>query len=190
MSSSYNKRKTKLIDFYENKARLPSFSEMQGLFNVSSKNTVSYWVEKFIKEGLIARDKQGKLVPKAIDGKIKILGYVEAGFPSAAEEELLDVISLDKYLIINRQATFLLEVSNDSMIEAGIHPGDLVLVERGGKRFSSSIARTVRSNPTANPVPATDLLENLATKLSNLSPPSKLPIPNFSITISQIGPVE
>ena len=59
------------------------------------------------------------------------MGYVEAGFPSVAEEELLDVISLDKYLITNRQATFLLEVSNDSMIEAGINPGDLVLVERG-----------------------------------------------------------
>jgi len=128
MSNSY---KTKLINFYQSKGRLPSFSEMQKLFNVSSKNTVSYWVGKFIEEGLVAKDKSGKLVPKSIDGKIKVLGYVEAGFPSAAEEELLDVISLDQYLIANRQSTFLLEVSNDSMIEAGIHPGDLVLVERG-----------------------------------------------------------
>lgn len=127
----YQQRKQKLIKFFDQYGRLPSFEEMKKLFSVASKNTVSYWVDKFIKEGLIKKDKAGKLIPESIIGNIKILGFVEAGFPSNAEEELLGTISLDQYLVKNKQGTFLLEVSNDSMIDAGIHPQDLVLVERG-----------------------------------------------------------
>jgi len=61
----------------------------------------------------------------------EVIGQIEAGFPSAAEEELADAISLDDFMIRNKAATFLLKVSGESMIQAGICPGDLVLVERG-----------------------------------------------------------
>jgi repressor LexA len=44
---------------------------------------------------------------------------------------LVDTLSLDDYLIKNRDASFLLRVSGESMIEAGIQPGDLVILERG-----------------------------------------------------------
>jgi len=40
-------------------------------------------------------------------------------------------MSLDEFLIKKPEATYMLTVSGDSMIDAGIHPGDLVLVERG-----------------------------------------------------------
>ena len=40
-------------------------------------------------------------------------------------------MSLDEYLITNKEATYLLKVNGESMIEAGILPGDLLLVERG-----------------------------------------------------------
>ncbi len=63
--------------------------------------------------------------------KVRVLGAVMAGFPSPAEEELIDTLSLDEFLIRNRQATFMLKVSGDSMREAGIIPGDLVIVDRG-----------------------------------------------------------
>jgi len=63
--------------------------------------------------------------------KVRVLGTVIAGFPSPAEEELVDTLSLDEFLIRNRQATFMLKVSGDSMREAGIMPGDLVIVDRG-----------------------------------------------------------
>lgn len=62
---------------------------------------------------------------------VKFLGYVEAGFPAGAEEELLDTISLDEFLIGKPEATYMLKVKGDSMIEAGIMPGDMILVERG-----------------------------------------------------------
>jgi repressor LexA len=61
---------------------------------------------------------------------VKLLGLVEAGIPSTADEEALDTLNLDSYLIKNRMASYLLEVKGDSMIEEGIHEGDLVIVER------------------------------------------------------------
>jgi len=62
---------------------------------------------------------------------LMINGEVCAGFPSPAEEELRDVISFDNYLIANREKSFLLSVTGDSMTGAGIMEKDLVIVERG-----------------------------------------------------------
>ena len=62
---------------------------------------------------------------------IRKLGVIEAGFPSPAEEELLDTMTLDEWLIKRREATYMLEVKGLSMMNAGILPGDTALVERG-----------------------------------------------------------
>jgi len=72
-------------------------------------------------------------------GKVTVLGRVEAGFPSPAEEELVDTLSLDDLLIQNREATFLLNVSGDSMTGAGIMPGDMVLIDRSLQAKSGDI---------------------------------------------------
>ncbi len=70
------------------------------------------------------------LEPVPAFGRVRVLGIVEAGFPSPAEEELLDTMSLDEYLIPNREAAYILRVKGDSMVRAGIQPGDMVIVER------------------------------------------------------------
>ena len=69
----------------------------------------------------------------------KVLGLVEAGWPSPAEEELRDTLSLDEFLVQNPDASFLLKVSGDSMTGAGILPGDLVIVDRGQTAKSGDI---------------------------------------------------
>ena len=43
----------------------------------------------------------------------------------------MDAVSLDSYLVERPEETFLVKVQGDSMIDAGIHEGDMVLVERG-----------------------------------------------------------
>ena len=53
------------------------------------------------------------------------------GWPSPAEEELVDILSLDDYLIPHPDQSYLVKIKGDSMIDAGIRPGDLVIVERG-----------------------------------------------------------
>jgi SOS-response transcriptional repressor LexA len=52
-------------------------------------------------------------------------------FGKVAEEELTDVLTIDDYLIENRQASYLLKVEGDAMADACIQAGDLLIVERG-----------------------------------------------------------
>jgi len=131
MDNIYQARKDKLVDFYKENKRVPSYSEMMKLFSLKSKDSIFKIVSKFIKDGLVQKDTQGKLAPKSILIGIRLLGTVEAGFPSPAEEALGDTITLDDYLITKKEATFLLKVSGESMINAGINPDDYVVVEKG-----------------------------------------------------------
>ncbi|MBE0426939.1 MAG: repressor LexA [Nitrospirae bacterium] len=117
--------------FYRQKGRMPSFSEICEIVGFRSKNAVFKLVNKLERLKFIERDEKGRLIPGSIAFNAKILGTVEAGFPSPAEEELADTLSLDELLIQNPDATFLLKVSGDSMSEAGILPGDMVLVDKG-----------------------------------------------------------
>ncbi|MBU9888671.1 MAG: translesion error-prone DNA polymerase V autoproteolytic subunit [Candidatus Omnitrophica bacterium] len=122
----------KLKDFYARRKRLPTYSELQSLFKYSSKGGVSLLTAHLVKRGILKRDAKGRLLPTpALEGGIKLLGTVQAGFPSPAEEELIDTLSLDEFLIKNPQASYLVKVTGDSMIDAGIMPEDLVIVERG-----------------------------------------------------------
>lgn len=117
--------------FFLEENRAPGYKEMMALFGYRSKNAVHGLLKKMEQYGYI-RKKKGKIAPSArLTGWIRMLGSIQAGFPSPAEEELRDHIDLDKFLVRNPEATYLLTVSGDSMIEAGIYPGDLVLVEKG-----------------------------------------------------------
>jgi DNA polymerase V len=59
------------------------------------------------------------------------LGRVRAGFAAPAEDELADTISIGEYLIRHKESSFLLQVEGDSMVDAGICDGDMVIFERG-----------------------------------------------------------
>jgi len=117
--------------FYSEKGRMPSFSEIGEMAGLRSKNAVFKLVNKLELLGVLGRDEKGRLIPGSIASPVRVLGTVEAGFPSPAEEAMADTLSLDDLLIQNPEATFLLRVSGDSMSGAGILPGDMVLVDKG-----------------------------------------------------------
>ena len=118
--------------FYRDNQRMPSFSELQKLWGYKTKSAVNYKLEQMIDAGLVRKDKTGRLLPHKMEEEegLKLLGLVEAGFPSPAEEELLDVLSFDEYLTPNKESSYILKVKGDSMIDAGIREGDMVIVER------------------------------------------------------------
>ena len=60
-------------------------------------------------------------------------GAVRAGFPSPAADYLENTVCLQELLIAHPQATFLMRVEGDSMVGAGIHDGDIVVVDRAIK---------------------------------------------------------
>jgi len=122
--------KKKIIDFYQDTNRMPGYNEIMSLCGFKSKNSVYKLINKLVEHNVVHKDSQGRLTPTNFINEVKMLGSVQAGFPTHAEEQDLDTLSLDDYMIGNREATYLLTVKGDSMIDAGIHEGDLVIVER------------------------------------------------------------
>ena len=112
---------------------MPSYSELMAVAGFRSKNAVYKLVQRMVAQDWLEKDATGKLLPGRSFSELPILGTVTAGFPSPAEEELADTMSLDEFLITNKEATYILKVNGESMIEAGILSGDLLLVERGAE---------------------------------------------------------
>jgi DNA polymerase V len=74
-----------------------------------------------------------KIFPAGTDKKIELPFYTEklsAGFPSPANDYLEKSLDLNEFLIKNPPATFFVEIQGDSMIGAGIHSGDILIVDR------------------------------------------------------------
>jgi SOS regulatory protein LexA len=109
---------------------MPSYSEMMKLFGFKSKNAIYRIVNKLIDTGIVAKDHLGRLIPSKSFGEVPMLGFVTAGFPANVEEELTDTVNLDDFLIEKKAFTYMLEVDGDSMIDAHIEKGDMVLVEK------------------------------------------------------------
>ena len=78
------------------------------------------------------RNKLTFLKPKKGDslGQWLIEQGISAGFPSPADDFQEIRISLDKELVKNKESTFYARVSGDSMIEAGLDDGDLIVIDR------------------------------------------------------------
>ncbi len=144
----------KIYDFYYRKFRMPSYAEICQLCNLKSKNTAHNLVKKLQVLGYISTDKTGKIIPiqtqtqaskdtthrakstgrtshaNTHESPLILLGLVEAGFPTPSEETLHENISLDDWVIDKKEASFMLKVKGDSMRDAGILDGDMVIVER------------------------------------------------------------
>ncbi len=67
------------------------------------------------------------------------LNSVCAGFPSPASDYLEGEIDLNRYLIKNPPATFIVKSQGNCMLQAGIHSGDLLVVDRSIKPKNNSI---------------------------------------------------
>lgn len=122
-------KKSQIKQFYLQHKRIPTYAEMIDIWGYASKGGVLYCVNKLIEEGFLKRDKN-KLVRGGEFFAIRALGVVEAGFPTIAEEDASNTLSLDELLIDHKEATYMLSVKGDSMKDAGILDGDMILIDR------------------------------------------------------------
>ncbi len=121
-----------LRQFWRLERRAPTYAEMLDLFGYKSKNAVFGLLQKLEESGYISKDDNGRVaLLSKLTGTVRILGSIAAGFPTQEEEQSTDAITLDEYLVKNPDNTYMLTVRGDSMIDAGIMPGDIVLVEKG-----------------------------------------------------------
>ena len=88
------------------------------------------------------KEKLTFLKPKKGDsiGQWLIEQGISAGFPSPADDFKEIRISLDKELVKNKEATFYARVSGDSMVGAGLHDGDLLVIDRAINPENGKIA--------------------------------------------------
>jgi len=120
----------KLRVFYQRQKRMPNYSEMCSLFGFASKNAVARVVQKLLDAGMVEKDATGKLLPLQLTRTLPLLGSIEAGMPAPAEAAELEQVSVESLLVSDAAETYLLTVKGLSMIDAGLHEGDLLVVER------------------------------------------------------------
>jgi SOS regulatory protein LexA len=124
-----NEPTEQLKRFYQQEKRMPSYSEMMALFGFKSKNAVYRLVQKMLDAGVVAQDHIGRLLPTTLFNEIPMGGLVKAGLPSSVDAQS-ESINLNEMLISKKNETYILEVDGESMIEAHIEPGDMVIVEK------------------------------------------------------------
>ncbi len=125
----YESQLQKLRLFYRENKELPTYDAMRQLFGCKSKSTAYYTINKLVTAGYLKKKNQ-KLIPGRKFMSLPHYRSVQAGFPSPAEEEASDQMSLDDYLVDQPHSTFFLKMKGDSMSQAGIFDGDIVIVQR------------------------------------------------------------
>ena len=129
-----------LRQFWRQERRSPTYAEMLDLFGYKSKNAVFGLIAKLEEAGYVSKDSNGRIaLLSRLTGTVRMLGSIAAGFPAQEEQQEAEAITLDDYLVKNPDNTFMLTVRGDSMIDAGILPGDIVLVEKGPRPNQNDI---------------------------------------------------
>ncbi len=80
--------------------------------------------------------------PPSISGQAAV-PKAASGFPSPAEDYTESGLDLNQLLVHNKSATFFLRVQGDSMTGAGIHDGDILVVDRSIAPFDRAVVVAV-----------------------------------------------
>ena len=121
----------KLQDYYAKHQVIPSYTAMGKLWGISAKSWVASCVTRLKDEGYLKLTPDRRLRPGARFYERRLAhAPVRAGLPNAALEDGYDLVTIDDYLVRLPSKTTLVRVKGDSMVDAGIFEGDLVVVEQ------------------------------------------------------------
>ena len=143
-----------LKTYTENKGYPPSGREICEAVSLKSTSTVHGHLKRLEKKGLIKRD---PTKPRALEIvelnstkremlNIPIVGKVTAGLPILATENIEDTFSLPLDFIKHDRELFMLKVTGDSMINAGIREGDLAIIEQTNAALNGEIVVALIEN--------------------------------------------
>ena len=119
----------RIRSFYRQNKIMPTYDEICLLFGFKSKNAAFKLINGLVEEGFVEKMDKGRLKPGPHFLGLPLFNSVQAGMPTAEEETLMDHVDLNDFLIKNPARTCLINVRGDSMVDAGIHEGDKVIVE-------------------------------------------------------------
>lgn len=121
----------RLQDYYTEHRALPSYASIGALLGLRSKSSVAALVARLKLAGFVESTPDRRLAPtRRFFARPLATNPVRAGLPEAADDSEADALTIDDYLIERPSDTVLIRVKGDSMIDAGILEGDLVVVEK------------------------------------------------------------
>ncbi len=138
---SLTKRQEKVLQFISDYlveyGYPPSYQEIANAFGIASKHGVVRHLEALTRKGFIEKTGTTARSIRIINDRyqsspdtinLPLIGRVSAGYPILAEENIDDYITIPRRLVKNEGRYFTLRVQGDSMVNAGIMDGDLVIV--------------------------------------------------------------
>ena len=141
-----NNKAQEILDFInftlKNDGYSPSVREICEAVNLKSTSTVQYHLNKLEKKGVINKS-EGKSRSLHLNNSISefrsvpIVGEIAAGLPLSAEENQIGELPYPESNF--NDSLIALKVNGDSMIEAGIHDGDLVVIDKSKKPLDGDI---------------------------------------------------
>ena len=131
---------SRLQDYYARHKVLPSYARIGALVGLNSKASVAGMIQRLKAEDFVESTPDRRLKPGRRFFERPVAESVRAGMPTPASDMPLDSLCIDEQLIVNPSKTVLIKVKGDSMVDAGINPGDTVVVE---KRNSANVGDIV-----------------------------------------------
>ena len=125
-----------LIDYYNKNHVYPTFDEMRDFLQIKSKSGIHKLLSSLEEKGFVNRlphKARALSINTNVNEKEKdlpFLGRIAAGNPIEAITGSFEQISVPNYLVNNKDEHFTLEVTGDSMIDAGIYDGDIVVIRK------------------------------------------------------------
>lgn len=136
-----------LQDYYSTHRTLPSYASIGRLLGLRSKSSVAAMVARLKLAGYLESTPDKRLAPsKRFFGRPIATGSVRAGLPDPVDDGQADTVTLDDYLIERPSQTVLVRVKGDSMQDAGILDGDLVVVEKRASAQRGDIVVAIVDN--------------------------------------------
>ncbi len=144
-------RQEKIFKFIKDEVRSkgypPSVREIGEAVGLRSSSTVHAHLEKLEKKGYIRRDPTKPRAIEVLDESVQdaymvslpVLGRVTAGQPILAQQNIEDFIDVPSQFVKPGASQFVLRVKGDSMVNAGILDGDLVLVRQQNQAENGEI---------------------------------------------------
>ena len=132
---------SKLQDYYADWKSIPSYARLCEVFGIASKSWVKTILTRLGEAGFIERTPDGAWIPtRQFFARPLAESSVQAGMPVSVTATQGEFFIIDEMLIDTPSRTTLITVKGDSMIDAGIHDGDVAVVE---KRMTANIGDIV-----------------------------------------------
>ncbi len=119
-----------LQDYFVLNGVIPSLTELGKLWGIAGRAWTHRIVARLKEEGFLEETAGKRLKPGTRFFERTVADTVRAGMPQPANDSPRDAWAIDRYLVDKPSETELFQVRGDSMIEAGIHEGDFVVIEK------------------------------------------------------------